>query len=489
MGGPVPPVARIRRDDPMEEQHVHETEADVVVLGAGPAGEVAAGRLAEGGLDVVLVEDRLVGGECSYWGCMPSKALLRPVELLAETQRVPGVRELVHGTLDPQVVLDRRDEVIHELDDSAQLPWLQERDIRLVRGRGVLTAERTVEVSDADAERPKERIVARRAVVIAVGTSPAFPPVEGLRDAAGWTNREATTADEVPATLTVMGGGPIGAELAVAWASLGARVTLLEQGPRLLAKEEPYAGEEVAQGLRAMGIDVRTGVKVVSATRSGDRPVVVLEGGEHVEADELLVAAGRAPNTAGLGLDAVGVAPDEHGWLGTDEHLRVGGREWLYAVGDVNGRALLTHQGKRQARVASAHVLGDASSALGPHEPDGAQSPRVTFTEPQVAAVGLTLEDALAAGIDAVAVDVPSDGNAGASFVGKDAGGTTRFVVDRTADVLVGATFVGAAVAEHLHAATIAVTARVPLALIDQATPVFPTRTEIWLRLIERRPR
>ncbi|WP_320672996.1 dihydrolipoyl dehydrogenase family protein [Patulibacter defluvii] len=468
---------------------MHESDADVVVLGAGPAGEVAAGQLGEAGLDVVLVEPRLVGGECSYYGCMPSKALVRPIELLDEVGRVPGVRELLSGTIDPQVVLDRRDEVIHELDDSAQLPWLEERDVRLIRGHGRLAGERIVEIlDDADDERPVERIVARRAVILATGSAPSIPPVPGLADACGWTNREATTAETVPGTLVVIGGGPIGAELALAWSSLGAKVTLLEGGPRLLAKEEPYAAAQVADGLRAHGVDVRVGVRIASASRDADGVTVTLEGGEAVTGDELLVAAGRRPNSDGLGLERVGVAPDDHGFVAADQALRVGGRDWLYAVGDLNGRALLTHQGKRQARIVSARILGDEAAALGEHEPDGLRSPRVTFTEPQVAAVGHTLDSAREAGIDAEAIDVPSDGNAGASFVGKGAGGTTRFVVDRAAGILVGATFVGAGVAEQLHAATVAVAGRVPLTVLDQAVPAFPTRTEVWLRLTERRP-
>ncbi|WP_210491973.1 NAD(P)/FAD-dependent oxidoreductase [Patulibacter sp. SYSU D01012] len=468
---------------------MHETEADVVVLGAGPAGEAAAGQLADGGLDVVLVEPRLVGGECAYWGCMPSKALLRPTALLAEARRVPGVRELVSGPLDPQVVLDRRDEVVHDLDDGGQLDWLDERDVRLVRGHGRLVAERTVEVTRRDGDRASERIVARRAVVVCVGTRPAFPPVDGLREAAGWTNREATTAEQVPGRLLVVGGGPIGAELALAWRSLGAEVTLLEVADRILAGEEPFASEQVEDGLRAAGVAVRTGVELTRAARADGTVTLELAGGERLTGDELLVAAGRRPNTDDLGLEAVGVAPDDGGHLRTDERLRVGGRPWLVALGDVNGRALLTHVAKRQARVATAVLLGDEDAALAPDELEGRTSPRVTFTEPQVAAVGLTLDAARDAGLDAVAIDAPTDGTAGASFVGKGAGGTSRFVVDRGAGVLVGATFVGAETAEWLHAATVAIVGRVPLEVLDRATPVFPTRSEVWLRLTERRPR
>jgi dihydrolipoamide dehydrogenase len=480
------PGAAIPGTDHREQgSTMRESHADVVVLGAGPAGEVLAGALGERGVETVLVEPRLVGGECSFYGCMPSKALLRPHELLEEVRRVPGVRELVQGEPDPQAVLDRRDEVIHELDDSVQLPWIEERDVRLMRGHGRIVGERLVEVVDGEG-RVVERIAVRRAVALATGTRPALPPIPGLEDVDPWTNREATTADEVPGRLVVLGGGPIGAEMALAWSSLGATVTLLEGADRILLKEEPFASAQVTDGLRERGVDVRTGVRVAAAAREDGEVVVTLEGGEALRADELLVAAGRTPNSDGLGLDAVGVEPDPRGFVAVDDGLRVGGRDWLYAIGDVNGRALLTHQGKRQARVVAARLLEDQDAQLLGQEPDGLRSPRVTFTEPQVAAVGHTLQSALDAGLDAEAIDAPSDGTAGASFVGKGAGGTTRFVIDRSAGVLLGATFVGAGVAEQLHAATIAVAGRVPLHVLDASVPAFPTRTEVWLRLAAR---
>ncbi|HEX5147190.1 MAG TPA: NAD(P)/FAD-dependent oxidoreductase [Conexibacter sp.] len=443
---------------------------DVIVIGAGPAGEVAAGRLAQHGRRVALVERELVGGECSFFACMPSKALLRPGELLDEVARVPGVDA---SGVDAAATLRRRDEVIHGLSDDGQMPWLRERGVTLLRGHARLAGERRVEVEGVGV------CEAREAVILATGSGTLLPPIPGLAESQPWTNREGTTSDDVPAELVVLGGGVVGVELAQAWSTLGARVTLIEAAERLIAREEPFASAQVAEGLQRRGVELRIGARATQVAREGERTTVTLEDGGQVSGDALLVAIGRRPRTDDLGLDTVGLQPG--GLVEVGDDLRVADRPWLYAIGDVNGRALLTHMGKHQARLATAQICGDEGARLG--AVDGAQSPRAIFTDPGVAAVGHTLASAQAAGIAAHAVDRPTSGTAGASFHGRDAPGTTRFVLDAERELLVGATFVGPDVAELLHAATIAIAGEVPLATLAYAVPAFPTRSELWLDL------
>lgn len=441
----------------------------MIVIGAGPAGEVAAGRLGEADLEVAIVEEHLVGGECSYYACMPSKALLRPGELLTEVGRVPGIR--AEG-LDVAAVLARRDEVIHDLDDSVQLPWLEERGITLVRGQGRLDGEKRVRVGD-------DTLVARRAVVVATGSGAVMPPIPGLKEARPWGNREATTAKEAPESLVILGGGVVGVELAQAWASLGTSVTVVEGLHRLISREEPFACEQVEAALRELGVDVRKGTKAVSVSRAGDGNVTVeLEDGTSASGAEVLVAVGRRPATDGLGLETIGLEPGEAVEVGAN--LRSATHDWLYAIGDANGRALLTHMGKYQGRVAADVILGKDASIVS----DGPLSPRVIFTDPQVAAVGHTLASAQQAGLNVRALDVETSANAGASFIGRNAPGTSRLVVDE-GGVIVGATFTGVEVAESLHAATIAVVCGLRLEQLAHAVPCFPTRGELWLKLLE----
>ena len=372
-------------------------------------------------------------------------------------------------------MLRRRDAVVHDLDDAAQLPWLEDRGITLVRGHGRLAGERIVRVGE-------EGLRARRAVVIATGSDAAMPPIPGLAEARPWTNREATTSPTVPRRLLVIGGGVVGVELAQAYASLGSSVTLIEGGPRVLAREEPFAGEAICAALAEHGVAIHSGVRITAVARPepGGAVTLTLDDDRELTGDELLVAAGRRPATADLGLETIGLEPGEY--IPVDDRMRVPGHPWLYAIGDANGCALLTHMGKYEARIASLVIDGDESARV---TQSGPRSPRVIFTDPQVAAVGLTEALAREAGLAVRTVAVATDATAGASFVGRGTGGTSQLVVDTSRGVVVGATFVGHEVGEWLQAATIAVVNEVPIERLWDCVAAFPTRSEVWLRLLE----
>lgn len=454
---------------------------DLIVIGGGAVGENVADYATKRGVRVAIIESDLVGGECSYWACMPSKALLRSGHAIRAARRLPGAREAISGEIDAAAVLARRTAFTSGWKDDGQVAWLDSVGIDLIRGQGRLTGPGQVQVGD--------RVYSARAVALATGSVPVVPDIAGVAAAAPWGTREATAADHVPSRLIVIGGGVAGTELAFAFSSLGSQVTLLSV-TTLLDREEPFVGEHLATALADEGVEVRVGVTATRVDRGPDGIVtVVLEDGTEFVADELLVATGRRPNTDDVGLDTVGLDPK----LVVDETMLVGGTDWLYAVGDVNGRALLTHQGKYQARAAGEAIAARLDGSPVSDEPwgrhvataDHLAVPRVVFSDPEVAGVGLTEARAREAGLNVRAVEYDVGSVAGASLHADAYTGRGKLVVDEDRRVIVGATFVGQDVAELLHSATVAIVGEVPIDRLWHAVPAYPTISEVWLRLLE----
>lgn len=474
-----------------------QREVDVVVLGAGPVGENVADRARAGGLEVVLVEHELVGGECTFWACIPSKTLLRSAAALRAARRVPGAAEAITGGLDVDAVLRRRDYWVSDWNDDGAVGWLDSVGIELERGHGRLAGPKRVIVERTDGG--ELTLVARHAVVVSTGSDPVVPPIAGLADARAWTSRDATSVRNPPARLAIIGGGVVAVEMATAFASFGTEVTVLARSGLLRGMEE-FAGEAVATGLRGLGATVRLAVEPTNVERAESGEVVVtLADGSTVTADEVLVATGRAPRTAGIGLETLSLEPGA--WLAVDDTMLVtdgdanrgDDGEWLYAVGDVNHRALLTHQGKYQARatgdVIAARALGRPVDAApwGVHaaSADHSAVPQVVFAEPECVSVGLTAADAERAGRRVRIADVPIQSASGAGILADGYEGRARLVVDADRGTVIGATFVGQDVAELLQAATIAVVGEVPVDRLWHAVPAFPSMSEVWLRLLE----
>ncbi|MBO0596550.1 NAD(P)/FAD-dependent oxidoreductase [Nesterenkonia sp. E16_7] len=461
---------------------------DLIVIGGGAVGENAADRAVQGGLSVVIVEAELVGGECSYWACMPSKALLRSAQALRAARGVSGAAQAVTGELDVDAVLSRRDSFTSGWKDEGQVSWLQGAGIELLRGHARIRGPREVSVTAADGSVTS--ITARHAVVLATGSAAAIPEVPGLHESHPWTSREGTSAQSVPKSLAIIGGGVVAAELATAYAGLGSKVTVLARSG-LLGGMEPFAGELVGEALEAQGVELRLHTAPERVSRTGEGVRLETSTGETLVVEEVLAATGRTPRTGDLGLETVDLEPGS--WIETDDTMRVSGFDWLYAVGDVTHRALLTHQGKYQARAAGDVVVARARGAKVDDAPwgahvataDHAAVPQVTFTDPEVASVGLTAAAAREAGYEIRVVDYELGDVAGAALHADGYSGKARMVVDEQRRVILGMTFVAPDVAELLHAATIAVSAEVPLDRLWHAVPAYPTISEIWLRLLE----
>jgi pyruvate/2-oxoglutarate dehydrogenase complex dihydrolipoamide dehydrogenase (E3) component len=468
------------------------TQFDVIIVGAGPVGQNVADRAKQGGLTVAIVENELVGGECSYWACIPSKTLLRSGSALRAARRVPGSREAATGLLNNAAVFSRRNQFTHDWTDDHEAKWLADTGIELFRGRGRVTGHKRVSVTAADGSVAE--LSAAHAVVVSTGTTSKIPDIPGLADARPWTSREATSAQAAPASLAIIGGGVVAVEMATAFTSFGTHVTVIARSG-LLSDAEPFAGESVAEALAAQGATMHLADSPTAVSRSDAGVSIELASGTTVTADEVLVATGRAPHTAELGLGDLELGGDAvtEGWLNTDDTLLVNGTDWLYACGDANHRALLTHQGKYQARAAGDVIVARANGSTVDDSPwgrhvataDREAVPQVVFSEPEVASVGLTAAAAEKAGYDTRVVDYNLGWVSGASLHAEDYQGRARMVVDEKRGVVLGVTFVGQDVAELLHAATIAVVGEVPVERLWHAVPAFPTMSEIWLRLLE----
>ncbi len=437
--------------------------ADVIVVGMGPGGEDAAERLAEAGLDVVGVEAELVGGECPYWGCVPSKMMIRAADLLAEARRVPGMAGTATVRPDWAPVARRiRDEATDSWDDTVAAKRFEDKGGRLVRGWGRLEGPKRVVVG--------ERVIeAERAVVLNIGTRAWIPPVAGLADTPYWTNRQAIECEEVPESLTVLGGGAVGVELAQVFRRFGAEVTVLEAGRQLVGPEEPEAGSLLAEVFGSEGIDVRTGVEIESVHHDGHRFAVSLGAGEPIVADRLLVATGRRPDLAQLNAASIGLVQSARA-LPVDDHMRVAGVDGVWALGDAVGHGAFTHVSMYQADIVVNDILGHLVVPA-----DYRAVPRVTFTDPEIGSVGMSERDARRAGIEVRvgSAPLPESTRGWIHKVGNR--GFIKLVEDSERGVLVGATSVGPTGGEVLGLLTLAVHAAVPTTDLRHMIYAYPT--------------
>jgi len=428
---------------------------DVIVIGAGPAGEVAASRLNGQGLRTALIERELVGGECAYWACIPSKTLLRPPEVRYEASRTAGTSAPAQRW---DQVAEYRDYMIRHLDDTAQVDGYEQDGVRVYKGEGRLADPGRVEVEGETLETER--------VVIATGSDAKIPPIPGLAEAGYWTNRDATTLKEIPRSVVILGGGPVGIELGQFMRRFGAEVSIVEMADRLLPREDPRVGELIADSLRKDGIELHLGVAAAEVERGGGVRTVRLEDGTQVEGEELLVAIGRAPRVNAIGLESVGIEPDPNG-IHIDERCRAARGIW--AIGDVTGVMPFTHVGMYQGRIACADIAGRTARA------DYAAIPRVVFSDPEIAAVGLTEQQARDNGIDTTQARIElADAIARPWTYEQDPRGEIGILADRQGGTLIGAWAVSPLAGEWIHYAALAIKTATPLDILGDTVAQFP---------------
>jgi dihydrolipoamide dehydrogenase len=440
---------------------------DAIVIGMGPGGEVAATRLLRAGKRVAVIERELIGGECAYWACMPSKTVLRPSEVVGEATRAAGVS---NAELDWPATRDYRDYMARHLDDTAQVREYMDRGALVLKGEGRVVGRGTVEING--------RELTADHLIVATGSDASLAHFPGLDDAVVWTNREVFTAAALPDRVAIVGGSAVAVETGLFLTRFGVNVTVVQRSERLLRREDPRVGELAAEHLRALGVDVRTGVQPTQARRDGQVSVLDLDDGTHVAGDMIVMATGRAPRTAGLGLERAGAAVDERGAVVVDRQCRAA--PGLWALGDVTGIMPFTHVAKYQARVVADNILGRARQAL--YE----GIPRVVFADPEIAAVGLTPDHAAEQGLRTAGSEVDLPRHIARPWTyEREPRGWLGLLADTDRDVLVGAWAVAPRAGEWIHQAALAIRAAIPIDLLLDQVPQFPTYTEGYLNALE----